>query len=293
MSAVHVIYHDACPDGLTAAWLLLRALPGATAIGYSYEGPCPEPGAELTVIADVSFPEETLCSWSTKCRKVVLLDHHLTAKDALEHISRPLDDTLRALVDPSFEGLAVSIELDHSGAALAAAAAIVIDPQMVVPDWVQDVEDRDLWLWRRPHSREVCAGFDSLTGRSPDTLDVLEGLSRDELATLGSPLIAAFDAEIAKQCDAAVLLRIGTWTVPMTRVSDHAHGSFAASELLRRFPDAPFAAYAYLSADNFYIGLRSTNDRLDVAAVAEMFGGGGHRNSAAFRTRDLGSLSSS
>jgi nanoRNase/pAp phosphatase (c-di-AMP/oligoRNAs hydrolase) len=65
--------------------------------------------------------------------------------------------------------------------------------------------------------------------------------------------------------------------LPYTMASD------ACEKLLEMFPSAPFAASWYMRADGHKVfSLRSRPTGVNVAEVAEVYGGGGHANAAGF-----------
>ena len=53
-------------------------------------------------------------------------------------------------------------------------------------------------------------------------------------------------------------------------------------ELLKLYPDAPFATCWSRSGDRLKYSLRSEDSRMDVSEVARGYGGGGHRNASGF-----------
>lgn len=294
-TTTHVIFHAGCPDGRTAAWVLARALDGPFAFHPWSHGDTPPaitPGPVWVV--DISFPRARLEAWAADERRVILLDHHLTAAEALAEINDPLDDTLARAADPTWRGLGVSIVMNHSGAGLAARASQVLAPDRPIPEFVHDIEDRDLWRWARPNSREVCAAFDELTAHddSVDAIDVVARFSRTELIAIGAPAVAALDESVEEMSRAAVLVDIAGWKVPIAAVPEKRLGSFVGARLLALHPEAPFAGYWLTDPDSglVQVGLRSTDDRVDVAHVAARFGGGGHRNSAGLACRSLADL---
>ena len=107
---VYVIYHAGCPDGFGAAWAAHRHfsqreptknvhyLPGS----YGEEFPKTEPDSEVYIL-DYSYPRDAMARAHIRHKgKVVLLDHHQSAKEQLEgHI--PLS----------------YFDLEHSGAHMA------------------------------------------------------------------------------------------------------------------------------------------------------------------------------
>lgn len=291
----HVIFHAGCPDGRTAAWVLGRVLPRPIAFHAQNHGDEPPriEGRAIWVV-DIAFPLPQLRAWANDADRVIVLDHHLTAAEHLADVNEPLTETLRRAQRADWRGLSVSIVMERSGAGLASAASRALAPAQPVPDFVLDIEDRDLWRWARPGSREVCAAFDELTGPGDDidSIDRVAALSRDELHAIGAPIVAALAATIERLCGTATMVRVAGWTVPLAEVPDKRDGSLVGARLLEIHADAPFAGYWMADADTglVQVGLRSTDDRIDVAHVAVRFGGGGHRNASGLTCTSLADL---
>lgn len=298
--AVDVVFHGRCPDGAVAAWMLSRALDGPVRLlPYLHGGPLPEPASDEVWVLDVAFSAETLQAWADRCSRVFVLDHHQTSAAMLAGRIDPLAVTLAHAVDPAFRGVGVSIAMEHSGAGLAAAAACALDPATTVPDFVFDIEDRDLWRWGRAQSREVCAAIDAVAdvdALAPEALfavfDGLADLEREELAAQGAPIIAAFDHRVDELCHAVRLVDIAGSTVPVVEVPEARFGSEVGHRLLELHPDAPFSGYWYHAAEGagLRVGLRSDDGRADVEQVAARFGGGGHRNASGLMCVSLADL---
>ena len=76
-------------------------------------------------------------------------------------------------------------------------------------------------------------------------------------------------------------------SVPVGQASK-IYSSDLAHELLKRHPDAPFAAVRCFERDQEIWSLRSEDHRQDVRVIAEHMGGGGHRNAAGFQIESFG-----
>ena len=91
MSNIYVLYHAGCNDGFGAAWIAHKHL-GDTQDGrrvrylpqsYGGEPPRMGPGSRIYIL-DFSYPLETMLELHRQHESVILLDHHETARDALE-----------------------------------------------------------------------------------------------------------------------------------------------------------------------------------------------------------------
>lgn len=258
------IYHGGCPDGLTAAYLVVlrhKPLPVRLIEGTYGDPPPDDIGGDDVFVVDFSYPADQMLDMADRARTVTVFDHHQSAQQALAGLEHP--------------SLTVVFDMDRSG------AGITWDELFGGhrPALVDHIEDRDLWRFALDGTHEV---FAAATSR-PMTIDAWE-----EVFATGVPALIAEGAAINRYrrqlIEAAVRGAttgvIGGHTVP-TANCPYAIGSDVASELAR---GRPFAAYWFDAEGERRWGLRSAPDGLDVAVIAEQYGGGGHKHASGFRT---------
>lgn len=136
----YVLYHVNCTDGAGArfaAWKKFRD--HATYIPVQYNEPLPdmEDGSDVYIL-DFSYPREVLLALNERMRLLMVLDHHDTAE-------KDLKDLPFAQFDMSKSGAVMAWEYFH--------------PTRPVPQLLLHVQDRDLWKFRLPGSREIHAGM--------------------------------------------------------------------------------------------------------------------------------------
>lgn len=82
-----VVYHDQCPDGVTAAWIVLRGLDWRPSYYGSEPSVVPyqiwqemneRTGLNILVV-DLSFPKEASDELYGRCNEFLIIDHHQTA----------------------------------------------------------------------------------------------------------------------------------------------------------------------------------------------------------------------
>ena len=165
-------------------------------------------------------------------------------------------------------------------------------PNQELPLFAQYLEDRDLWRFKLPNSKEVSAFIRTLPYDFKvwdETFGHSTGWLR--LAIAGGQVALRLTSRMVEDMvDRSYMKKIGRWEVPVANAT--VFYSEVPHALLKKFPDAPFAAgYFDVERDGKMCrqwSLRSEDDdvekghRIDVSEVAKMFGGGGHRNAAGF-----------
>ena len=279
---IHVLYHANCHDGFGAAWAMWRRVNAEVldfhAVGYGEES-LKLAGDGKLYLLDFSYPREVLLAYARE-RSVVVLDHHKTAAlDLLDLDGLP--------------NLTVRFDLCKSGAVLAWEH---FHPGVSVPLMLQYVQDRDLWRFELPHSREVAAWMRSWPFSFPswDNLERVVDPVDGDLAAVwqeGAAILRFQDQQVRLMADQAVALTLGGHKVHAASAT--CFFSEVCEELCRRYPDEPFAAYWRDGANGRRMwGLRSRSGRggddaplFDCSALAKRYGGGGHPGAAGFETQ--------
>ncbi len=276
-----VIYHAGCSDGWCSAWLFKQCFPAAELMAAQYGEPPPDVTQRDEVfVVDFSYPRAVMLHMIAQCRgNITVLDHHKTAEKELAGICDQCARTGRE------EGLirlpVVTFDMAKSGARLAFeylwARQLFHGP---CPWLVDYTEDRDLWKWELPQSREVNAAirsypmdvgtWDFLDVQTPAKLAIEGGaILRDQLQTVAAHVSKAWEIEIAGHKVLAVNAT--------TMISE------VAGELAK---GRPFGATFFDRGDGFRIwSLRSRDGGIDVSEIAKANGGGGHRNAAGFQEK--------
>jgi hypothetical protein len=272
MIPVFVLYHANCPDGFAAAWAAWMSLgDSATYQPVSYGQPLPEiPDSSEVYMVDFSYPRDVLEALAARC-EVTVIDHHKTAQTALDGLPY-------AHFDMSKSGAVLTWEHFH--------------PSEPVPEMLLYIQDRDLWQWQLPRSKEINAAMWKGTPRTFSAWREIWQFWSPTLITAkmrlieAGEIIATYDAlTVDGLCKHPHWMRILNWTVPA--VASPVLQSEIGHQLLQLHPSAPFAvAYMTLDDGTFAYSLRSRADDFDVSVVAKEFGGGGHKAAAGFRAID-------
>lgn len=255
----HVLYHAQCWDGFGARFAAEQALGDkAQYIPVSYkDGPPQLPADAKVAIIDFSYPREQLLEFQSKVAGMVVLDHHEKARQQLEGL--PF----------------VVFEQERAGAGLSWAYFHGDKPQ---PDILKYVEDRDLWKYELDKSREVSAAL----GSYPMDTKTWENLDVNNLKTEGAAIQRYKQQLVDGAADRAVMGTVAGHKVPLAQCAPEIR-SEVGEALRAKYPDAPFAAVNYVENGKKQWSLRSQEGGFDVNAVANKFGGGGHKAAAGFR----------
>lgn len=267
-----VIYHANCQDGHTAAWVMrgwfeARGIEAEYfAATYAPEGKrveLPEVRMRDVWMVDFCTSREQLIEIKANARSFVVLDHHKTAQAACEGLDF------------------CTFDMERSGAMLAwnhcwpGGTSWGLRP---APWIVEYVQDRDLWRFVLPQSKEVNAYLQSreLTFENWDRCD---GMKVGDAALLGRgalDYIERYVREMKLQARRATFA--GHADVPIVNAP-----YISISELVGAMAEGvPLAVGWFQNAQGKYVySLRSRGD-FDVSALAKQFGGGGHKNAAGF-----------
>lgn len=267
-----VMYHGNCPDGAGSA-LAAHAHFGDAAeyIAMNHGEPLPEGWEDRSVfMLDYSRPRVEIEAMRERC-DLTIVDHHATAQERLAGIPQ------------------THFDMEHSGAFL---SWRFFHPGIEVPELLRYIEDRDLWRFAMPYSKEVSAALKA-QGCTTDFRVLIPVLAEWRVDEGGIPkgakrLLIAEGKSIIK-CEAAIVDAQIVHAEPVTlcgepamMVNATAIFSETASRLLEVHPVRLAGYWFYRAKDRAYqVGLRSTKD-FDSSAVASHYGGGGHPQASGF-----------
>ena len=269
-----VIHHHPCPDGVTAAWVAWKHFNEQVDLfPTNYGNKEPEVHGREVYIVDFSYPRQKLIDMAKVAQKIVVLDHHKTAQADLAG----LQDELRAL----YLDVTIIFDMNKSGAKL---AWEYFNPGQEDPDIVRYCEDRDLWRWKLPASREINADISSYNF-SVEIWDRLSRRTWEELREAGEAILRYQEKEIVEAAPHYLFAVLAGHKVPIINCTTKSLASELANRLAKGHPFA--IVWNQISNGKFAYSLRSiTGDKnpvgVDVSEVAKQFGGGGHANASGF-----------
>ncbi|WP_246840874.1 phosphoesterase [Hahella sp. CCB-MM4] len=266
-----VIYHGGgCLDGFgsaLAAYCYLNCREGLEVEYYAAQHNEPPPNVmdREVYLLDFCYPRATMQTLCEAASKVTILDHHISAYQDCKGLDQDFPH-LEMVFDMNRSGAVITWEYFHR------------EP---VPRLLQCIQDRDLWSWTIPESRDVTAALASYPQEFDvwlpwlDELPLLEDLARE-----GKVINRYRNLEIIQYKKRAAMGRIAGFDVPIVNCPTN-----IISEVLGELAQGyPFAA-GYLDKPEKRIwSLRSSAEGEDVSQIASLFGGGGHARASGFST---------
>jgi nanoRNase/pAp phosphatase (c-di-AMP/oligoRNAs hydrolase) len=287
------IYHGGCDDGFGAAWAIWMKWGNEVSYVPAYYGKeLPDTDGKHVLFVDFSAPYDVLSNRSWRAKSIVVIDHHKTAKADLEHFhsfdgtgadQTSLEEAFTICLTENGPKVAVWFDMNQSGAVMAWEFAHGIPHNDPPPTMLSLIQDRDLWRFAYGDRTKQ---FSAALRTYPMDFNVWSEIAEapDKLVEEGKCILRSHNANIQKFIADAYMGIVDGHTVPIVNVPYH-YASDTAHELLKKYPDAPFAACWFKRGDGqVQWSLRSEDHRMDVSAVAKNNGGGGHRNAAGFQS---------
>lgn len=271
-----IIYHGKCRDGFGAAfaaWKKFGERASYVPVTDRSNPPAGLEGKEVYIL-DYSYSRDTLQSLEDSNKAVMVIDHHQSARADVEHFPGNIFDN------------------DHSGAYL---AWKYFHPELDVPELLLQVEDHDLWKFEMKDNRE----FNTAVGLYPMTFEawdlIVESLKdekeRAQFVAKGN-LVSRFEDKLVNGIlefkERVVFEGHEVWAVNADRTYRSILGNRLAGFNLKEHKIGLGIVYSRYGG-KVHVSLRSHGD-VDVAEMAGKYGGGGHRNAAAFEVASFGDL---
>jgi len=270
-----IIYHADCPDGFGGAYAAWKNFGDeASYLPCPMPAPVPEGLVDKAIyIIDYSYDRTTLEHLIAANAAVVVIDHHQTAREAVTAFPQNVFD------------------INHSGAVL---AWQYFHPATPVPTILQYVEDHDLWRFALPEHREFNVSlhqeprtferWDELTLELQDNNTLINFIARGALlAKFEDKLIA----DVLKNRERVVFEGHEVWAINESFYRSTLGNQLAAMNEAEG--DIALGIVYYRKDKSVRVSLRSKGD-VDVATMAEKYGGGGHKNAASIKVKSFRDL---
>lgn len=291
LNNIFVLYHrnpvkGFCLDGLGAYYAAHTTFKDrAEYIPVVYGKPFPLTDGEVEdseiYILDFSYGRDILEHVNSLAKKLVVLDHHKTARDNLEGLSY------------------AELDMESSGCVM---AWRYFNPDTSCPQLLSHIEDYDLWRFELPHTREIIHGLTYKLN------EVLNDKKRIDIIVSYTYAVSEFrkNYNLSELYDIGKIINctvtnnhkkiIESGKVAITEFHDHRVGLYNCNENVSEMGEAinnsatlhvDFALlYSVTAENNVVFDLRSKKHHdgtsIDVGEIAKSMGGGGHRNAAGF-----------
>lgn len=286
--ALRILFHFPCPDGFGAAWSMyqwcLRNPPELDEVGKVYfhrESHRWETTKHLLGKKDTKHDHilyfdicphlDLLEEIHSVAKDVRVFDHHKSAMDECGHLPYCMFDMNR-----SGAGIAWDEFMGKRGHRR--------------PFMVDILEDQDLWKWKIPNSEKYLIVMETfkydfdLWSEFSDQLEDPEGKAR--ILEQGKAMDLYRQTIVRRMLGGKIhKLVVGGHKLPAVNACVLQSG--VGASLARQ---GPAGAVYYTQGRSWNFSLRSTKDGLDVAKIAEQYGGGGHKTAAGFRVDSLDDL---
>lgn len=266
MERTVILYHGGCPDGFGGAYAAWKKFgDSATYVSVKHGDTLPPEaaGAEVYLI-DFCFRKEVMDELLASAKSLVVLDHHEGVKDVVTSMPSYIYDAERS-------GASIAWSYFHEGTPL--------------PELLSYVEDDDLFRFALPQTRAIVT---YLTCRefSFEEWDEVAAMLADP--TKREKLLAkahAYEEYFILLADLAVehakLIRFeGVECYFATAHPFKPMKSLIGNKLAKK--KGPFALVVSAHPEGLGVSIRGDGS-VNVAKIAEKYGGNGHPNSAGFR----------
>lgn len=268
------IYHGYCDDGFGAAYAVWKRygdeyeyFPGV------YQVDPPDVKNRDVVMVDFSYKRPVIERMSQEANKILIIDHHKSASEDLGELYAAWDEAKDFWNTEHPYKVAAHFDMNRSGAVL----AWEFFHKSYPPTLLLHIQDRDLWKFELDNTMQISMALRSY----PKEFEIWDRLAGelDKLKVEGTSIHRWYRNQLEGLKHSVIRQTICGYDVPTVN-TPLMFASDLAGELAE---NEPFAACYWDRPEGRIYSLRSTNDGIDVSAIAKKMGGGGHRNAAGFK----------
>lgn len=283
-----VIYHDNCMDGFASAWAfhVLKEKNYPDGVEYIPANYNQFPPASMNFInkdvfiVDFSYPREDILYINSNANSTTVLDHHKTAKEALENWEdKPENVTI--VFDMSRSGAGITWDYFYESN-YGPTYGNTLRPLLI--DYV---EDRDLWKFKLAQSKEVNA----VIAITPKDFKAYNNLSSHMNMDIHKVTEIGEYLNIQHQQICESIVKDARPIVIQCAPGEEGYHGLACNctpefrsevgDLLYQKSGTFGATYHSLASGAVKWSVRSSGN-YDVEKICKAFGGGGHKNASAF-----------
>ena len=269
---VLILYHGGCNDGFGGAWAAWKKFGSKAEYIPMYRNETPKiPTGKEIYFIDYMFPLEVIKKYIAKNKRVTAIDHHVSMEEAVKLTQSP------------------SFSLDNSGSVL---AWKYFHPGKKIPLLLRYIEDRDIWKFKMPKSREILSGT-NFSNEKTYTFKGFEALVKNfEKTSFRNQCIE--DGKIVRSVWDEINKKIATYAEEvmfegfkcLAVCAPHMFSSQVGNDLVGGNKKIGIAIIWYAEGGMIKVSLRSRG-KFDVSKLAEKHGGGGHKHAAGFLVKSF------
>lgn len=266
MQRTIVFYHGGCPDGFGGAYAAWKKFGDAAEYVPLSRGELPPfelaDGATAYFI-DFSYDQAVMDEFARRAARIVVLDHHEGVAEVIQSMPEHVYRTEQS-------GAGIAWEYFHPGVPL--------------PSLLAYVEDIDLFRLALPETRAVITYLE-VQEMSFETWDQIirkldDPTSREEMLTRARIYAEYFELLAEDSVEHAKLVSFEGYEVLFTATHPIKSMKSLVGNLLAK-QQGPFALVATAHREGYGISIRGDGS-VDVAKIAQKYGGNGHPNAAGF-----------
>jgi len=265
-----LITHRSCRDGSAAALAITEwyyNLPNiynsSLEIVYAQYGDntIPDVTNKHVIITDFSYSREILLEMKKIADSIMVIDHHVSAKDELVNLEF-------CYFDMNKSGGMLTWEIFHHTES---------------PLLIKYIQDRDLWTWKLRNSKEISAGIALLGPTLNDIKPYINDSKIEELYTTGC-IISKYETGRVDFMTVPKKIRLVNWKgIPVPMINNSYLISEVGNALAMKYK---FSIQYFITADSIVFSFRSTDAGVDLMSLDFPKG---HRNAAgmAVKLKDI------
>lgn len=271
MKNIIVIYHKNCKDGIASAWVAHKYFSNkAEYIASDDFNVLPDyvtshldiKNTEIYII-DFSFSKEILLDLESRCKKLVILDHHAGAKEAIESVKEHMYGTKDS-------GCMLAWKYFYPNESTPLAIQYVSDSDTWTNE-MSDYENINSYIYKSENELTIEA-FNNLV------LEMEDKNKFEEIKKIGTILREAYISNVNIYIKKAELINFDGYQVYSVNAPSEIRSELGHELALKT---NSFSVIYYYLDGKWKVSLRSVKD-FDVSVMAKNHGGGGHKNAAAF-----------
>jgi hypothetical protein len=267
----YVVYHNNCQDGFGSAWIVWRHLKSDA----TYLGVVPDklPNVNIfrkkyVIFVDVSLSGKYLDEVKAVANNVLVIDHHQSYSDELEHHSNTIFDKEHSAIYITWR---------------------VFNPDQKIPQFIRYIEDNDL---TKNEFNKTDAFTSAIGTKIPfhhiDYFKLWDKMLNpafvESLINDGNKYQEYKNYLLKRNMHSSRPQKIGGYNVLIINFGTVGLASDLGNKISEANPKSDFVilwSYHY-NTNEFSIMLRSRRENIDLSKIAEIYGGGGHPRAARF-----------